>query len=140
MGESAARMKRLVHGPQVVAVDVRVQLRGGEVRVAEHFLDGAEVGATLEQVGRERVPQGVRRHPLRQPGEPRRTLDDAPRAYARQGRAAGVEKYQPPSLPLVEAGTDLACVQRHGTQRAPTHRHDSLLRALTEDAGEPILV
>src|SRR2546425_12119604 len=97
-------MVGLVHRPQIVAVDVRVQLRGREVRVAQHFLHGAKVRAALEQVRRERVPEGVRRYPLRQPGEAGRSLDDAPRAPPRQGRAAGVEKNQPPSPPLVEAG------------------------------------
>ena len=40
--------------------DVRVQLGGGEVGVAEHLLDAAEVGAALEQVRCEGVPQQVR--------------------------------------------------------------------------------
>jgi hypothetical protein len=35
---------------------VRVQLGRGEVRVPEHLLHGAEVGAALQQVRRERVP------------------------------------------------------------------------------------
>ena len=42
---------------------VRVQLGRREVSVAEHLLDAAEVGAALEQVGRERVAQQVRVHP-----------------------------------------------------------------------------
>src|SRR5216683_2628096 len=133
-------MVGLVHRPQIVAVDVRVQLGGGEVRVAQHFLHGAQVRAALEQVRRERVPEGVRRYPLRQPGEAGRSLDDAPRAHPRQGRAAGVEKHQPASLPLVEAGADLAGVQRHRPERPPAHRHDALLRTLPENAGEAILV
>ncbi len=29
-------------------VDVRVNLRGGKARMAEHFLDGAEVGAVTQ--------------------------------------------------------------------------------------------
>ena len=40
--------------------DVRVQLGGGEVGVAEHLLHAAEVGAALEQVRREGVAQQVR--------------------------------------------------------------------------------
>ena len=39
---------------------VRVQLRRREVGMAEHLLNGAEVGAALEQVRRERVAQQVR--------------------------------------------------------------------------------
>jgi hypothetical protein len=41
---------------QLRSVDVCVPLRGGELHVAEEFLDGTQVGATLEQVARERVP------------------------------------------------------------------------------------
>ena len=40
--------------------DVRVQLGGRQVCVAEHLLDGAQVGPSFEQVGRERVPEQVR--------------------------------------------------------------------------------
>src|SRR6266513_3854319 len=40
--------------------DVRVDLRRRDVGVAEHHLDGAEIGAVLEQMGGERMPQHVR--------------------------------------------------------------------------------
>ena len=40
--------------------DVRVDLRGSEAGVAEKFLDRAEVGAAVEQVGRRRVAERVR--------------------------------------------------------------------------------
>src|SRR5690606_1490975 len=39
--------------------DVGVDLGGGDVLVAEQLLDGAQVVAVLEQVGGERVAQGV---------------------------------------------------------------------------------
>src|SRR3989442_4903394 len=133
-------MVGLVQRPQIVAVDVRVELRGREVRVAQHFLHGAKVRAALEQVRRERVPEGVRRSPLRQPGGAGRSLDDAPRAPPRRGRAVAVETPKPASLPFAEAWEDLAAVQRHRPERPPAHRHDALLRALPEHAGEPILV
>ena len=57
-------MELLVHGAEVLAVDVGVDLGGGEVGVAEHLLDRAEVGAALEQVGGEAVAERVRRDPL----------------------------------------------------------------------------
>ena len=44
----------------VVGGDVGVDLGGDEVGVAEEFLDGAEVGAVVEEVGGEGVAQGVR--------------------------------------------------------------------------------
>jgi len=40
--------------------DVRVELRRRQVGVAEHLLDGAQVGASLQQVRGERVAQEVR--------------------------------------------------------------------------------
>ena len=45
---------------QALLVDVGVDLGGGDVGVAEEFLDDAEVGAVLEQVGGEGVAQEVR--------------------------------------------------------------------------------
>jgi len=42
-----------VDRPQAVLVHVRIDLRGGDVAVAEEFLDDAEVGAAADQVGGE---------------------------------------------------------------------------------------
>jgi len=39
---------------------MRVDLGGRDVGMAEHGLDGAKVGAPLEQVARERSEQGMR--------------------------------------------------------------------------------
>ena len=57
-------MKLLVDRSEVFAVHVGVDLGGGEVGVAEHLLHRAQVGAALEQVGREAVAQRVGRDPL----------------------------------------------------------------------------
>jgi hypothetical protein len=43
---------------------VRVQLRRGQVGMAEHLLNAPEVGASLEEMGRERVPEQVGVDPL----------------------------------------------------------------------------
>ncbi len=45
---------------ELLAGDVRVELRGAEARVAEHLLHGAEVGSTVEEVRCRGVPEGVR--------------------------------------------------------------------------------
>ncbi len=44
---------------EAVGVDVGVDLGGGDVGVAEEFLDDAEVGAAGEEVGGEGVAEGV---------------------------------------------------------------------------------
>lgn len=48
----------------VAAVEVGVELRRGDVGVAEKLLDDAQVGASLEHVRREAVAQRVRVQPL----------------------------------------------------------------------------
>ena len=50
-------MEPVVEASQPLLVDVGVDLGGRDVGVAEHRLDRAEVGAVLEQVGGEAVPQ-----------------------------------------------------------------------------------
>ena len=57
-------------------VDVSVDLSGGDVLVAEHVLNHTEVGAILDEVGGERVPESVRRNLLVDAGEQGLTLYD----------------------------------------------------------------
>ena len=53
------RVRLEVQLPAAPVGYVRVQLGRGEIGVPEHLLDAAQVGAALEQVGRERVAQQV---------------------------------------------------------------------------------
>jgi hypothetical protein len=53
-------MRGVVDGAEALARQVCVDLRGGQVGMPEQFLDGAEVGAPLEQVGGVRVAEHVR--------------------------------------------------------------------------------
>ncbi len=55
------RMMRLINLFQPFLDNVRVNLRRGDVRVAEHELHRPEVRSPLEQVGGKTVPQHVRR-------------------------------------------------------------------------------
>src|SRR5690348_13002879 len=54
-----ARMRPVVHAPQVSWVDVAVDLRRRERAVAEQLLDRPEVGAAVEQVGGEGMPEAM---------------------------------------------------------------------------------
>lgn len=56
---SGAGMGLLIGLPQSIRGHVRVELRSGETRVAEEFLDGAEICSSFEQVGGRRVAQSV---------------------------------------------------------------------------------
>lgn len=57
--------------------DVGVDLSGGDVGVAEHGLDGTEVGAVHKEVGGEAVAEGVGRDVLCDAGFAGVFLDDA---------------------------------------------------------------
>lgn len=47
---------------QARAVDVRVDLGRGDIRVSQHQLHRAEIGAALDQMSGKRMAQRVRRH------------------------------------------------------------------------------
>ena len=53
-------MKSLVHFFELFVRHVGINLRRGDGRVPEHFLNRADVGAVLDEVGRERMAQGMR--------------------------------------------------------------------------------
>jgi len=57
-----------IGGLQSTGRDVGIDLSRGEVLVTEQLLHDPQVGATIEQVGRERVPQRVRRDAQRKTG------------------------------------------------------------------------
>ena len=57
--------------------DVGIYLSGADVGVAEHSLNGTEIGAVHEKVGRKRMAQGVGRNMLGDAGFFGIVLDDA---------------------------------------------------------------
>src|SRR6187455_1664500 len=61
---------------------VGIDLRGREVGMTEHHLDGAEIGAAFEQVRGERMPQRMRAEPGLQPGLAGVGLENLPEAHA----------------------------------------------------------
>ena len=74
------------------AADARIPLRGRELHVAEQLLDGAEVGAPLEQVRGERVSQRVRANPESRTAARDVARDEPRHASTRQPRPAGIHK------------------------------------------------
>src|SRR5690349_16681812 len=88
---SAPWMITAVHLPQIFPVHVSVDLGGGDVHVTEHLLHRPEVGAPLQQVGGERMPQRMRRDVPRDAGALHVAAQDLPRAHARERPATRVE-------------------------------------------------
>lgn len=74
------------------AVEVDVDLGGGDAFVAEHLLDGAEVCSAFEQVGGERVAQGMGRDCLADSGRGCEVFDYLENAVAGEASATAVEE------------------------------------------------
>ena len=114
---SAARVRVRVEvglAPAPVG-DVRVDLGRREVGVAEHLLDAAEVGAALEQVGRERVAEQVRVDALRlEAGLLGEAAQDQEGAGAGQRAALRVEEELGPV-----AAVEVGAAARRGSGAAP---------------------
>ena len=67
-----------MHRLEPLLIDMRVNLRCRNIRMAEHFLDNAQIGAVAEQVRREAVPQQMRINIFLQAGVSRLFLHDLP--------------------------------------------------------------
>src|SRR5947207_14521424 len=85
-------MRFAIHVEQLRGVDVRVALRRADARVAEKLLNGAQIGAALQQVRRERMPQRVRTDPRARAARGDVTPHEAIDAAHGEPRAAVVHK------------------------------------------------
>ena len=121
-----------IHLPPPPIRYVRVELGRAEIGVAEHLLNAPEVGAALEQVRRERVPQQVRVDPLRlEAGVRRQPPQDQERAGAGERAALGVEEELRP-VPAVEVRAAAGEVAPQRFDRLAADRDDPLLAALAD--------
>src|SRR3954453_19381060 len=122
---------------------VRVQLRGGEVGVAEHLLDRTEIGATLQQVRREGVAEEVGVDALRlEPGLAGQAAQDEEGAGAGGRAPARVQEQLLEGAPVggggapavggVEVGAAPGEVAAKGLRSLPPDRDDALLAPLAE--------
>src|SRR5215470_3195883 len=121
-----AGMRPIVDAAKAASVDVRVHLRRRERAVPEQFLNRAQVGSALEQVGCERVaePVGVRQQ-----------------ASQRAGVESSASRGQEERV-LGASGELRAClVQVAGepVRRLLTERYRAFLVALAVDAHELLL-
>src|ERR1039458_6361557 len=69
---------------QPIAGDVRINLRRADARMAEQFLNHAQVRAMLQQMRRETVPQHVRRDVPLNSGAANAILDVQPKCDRRE--------------------------------------------------------
>ena len=71
--------------------------------MTQEFLDHAEVGAPVEQVGREGVAQGMRAHAARDAGRACRAPDDGVDGARGQPTAARVDEDRPAIYSAISA-------------------------------------
>jgi hypothetical protein len=119
--------------------DVGVQLGRAEIGVAEHLLHATEVGAALEEVRRERVPEQMRMDTLRiEARGSRQPPQDQERAGPGERPALRVQE----ELGAVAAVEERPAAREVAAQclgRLAADRHDPLLAALADDAHEPVV-
>src|SRR6516162_10806099 len=89
LSESTSRMALVVDRFEPGAVDVRVDLRRGQVRVPEHLLNRPQVRASLDEVCSKRMAQLVRRRELADPRLERVPPKQLPKSLARERPPAG---------------------------------------------------
>ena len=77
---------------QATAVDVNINLGGGDALVAEHLLDGSQVGPAFKQMGGKTVAQGVGADRLAHASQFAQLLDDVEDHLARKHRPAAVQE------------------------------------------------
>src|SRR5262245_56601915 len=124
---------------------MRINLRGRQVRVAEHHLDRAEIRAALQEMRREGMTEHVRAERTANAGAASVRLEIFPEAHPRQRAAASVEKQarrcsRSSALPLRDQPAPaFLLITAHPFRGLFTNRNDALLAAFAH-AGEVLLV
>src|SRR6478736_3416393 len=135
-----ARMEAVVDLAESRFENVRVDLRRREIGVAEHRLNRAEIGATLEQMRRERMPQYVRTEAAADAGAATASLENLPEAETRQpGAAARVDEHPGTGFLAEQHRPCLGDVLLHPLHRRVADRHDALLAALANALQKPLV-
>ena len=112
------------------AFDVGVYFGCEDAFVAEHFLDGAEVGTMLDEMGGERMAEGVGRNFLVNAGGHCLALDHLEYIDPAQASAVAVQKKDVFVCASVRFGTAPEIFQ-HGIRSHFSERHYPLLVALS---------
>ena len=112
-GSLGAGMEAEVDGFEALLLDVSVDLGGGDVGVAEQFLDNTQIRSVLEQVGCKGVPQEVGVDVLRESGPLGGLLGELPDPIGGKGPASNGEKNMAAGNLADESGTFDAKVTLH---------------------------
>ena len=119
------------------AVHVGVDLGGRYVLMSEHFLYNPQIGSMLDQVGGERMSEGVRRNVLEDARCKGVFLYDLEQGDSADGLSESVEEYKVVRLCVRNGPVFHVCIQRFNCHVAD--RNQSFLIALSYDAEESLL-
>src|SRR5262245_7917818 len=120
----AARVRPVVDTAQPAPVDMAVQLRRRERAVPEQLLDRAQVGAALEQMGRERVPQPVR---VRKDATESRRVEAFAPGRDEDGVLGASDELRPGLVEIAREQVPCFLTQRHDPLLAALAAHMELL-------------
>src|SRR5688572_24641096 len=122
------RMKLVVDVAHPLFEDVRVDLRGGQIRVTEHQLNGPQIGATLEQVRGKRMPEHVWTDPRLETRLSRVGPENFPEPDARQAWSAAARVHEEAWTvpPAKQGAARLPDIPPHPDDSLVTNRNDAL--------------
>src|SRR5687768_7470903 len=130
-----------VHLSQILAIDVGIDLRRGNIRVSEHFLHRPEVRSPLQEMRCEGMTEGMGVHALGDAAALDILLQDLPRPHAGERLAPRVQKER---LAATTAGgrkepwSQLACIYGESGDGAAADWHQPLLASLSKDANQAL--
>ncbi len=134
------RMKVLHHALQSLFENMRIDLRCRDVGVAEKRLHDAQIGAGLQQMTRERVPQHMRTDGFRrQPRSAGEFLEFARCMLPRQVTAFAERRKQPFRFRLIAALRDQRQVLAHDGACRRVQRDEALAVSLASHHQHPLV-
>lgn len=127
-----SRMMRRMDLLDVLSVQVSVDLCRRDIHVAEHFLDGSQVGSPFDEVGSEGVTERVRMH--LDIALDAGLVDNVPYGHPGKPAASPVQEEDVLALVIRPVNTNLPLILRHPLQGIASQGNDPFLGPLAEHA------
>ena len=124
-------MSALICFQQMFFIDLRIDLRGGQIGVAKQFLYFAQITAIAEQMRCKAVAQGVRGGGIRQAEGAAQALHDQLDDARRQALALFAKEQRVIALNAIGAKAEIVI---NGVNGHRQHGHNALLAAFADDA------
>ncbi len=103
--------------PKAVIIHMGINLRGFNVGVSQHFLQGSQINAAGEQMRRETVPQGMNRQVFRHPGTQGVFLNDSPQLDPIQSASRSRQEQHIAAVRFFQLRPQLAQISRNRFRR-----------------------